>query len=619
MRLIYLSNARLPSEKGNTVQSMHQCEALGRRTLLEFWYPFRHNPMSAVDLFAFYGVEPTFTLRQLPSVDLPALRRLWPRLAFLLQSLSFSAACALRVLHERGVVYTRNAFDVGFVPLLLAIRPHLCVIFEDHDGFLRRPTAFRRFLVRALDGIVVTTSAHAQLYLSAGVSGERLLVAPNGVKPERFQVPPRPSLAPGRRSLVYVGNLFPWKGVYVLAEAVRYLPPDYALTVVGGSPEAAAPFRAFLAAQGLNGRVSVIDYIPPPEVASQLARADILVLPNSARHLLSSTFTSPLKLFEYMAAGRPIVATDIPAVRGILTHERNAILVRPDDAQALAAGIRRIGEDPSFGARLAEQAARDVAPYTWQARANKVIGFVGARLGNRSRGAVMSAGRLAEAAPLSARERWLIRRVAGRLILDIGFAGQKRQLPAYHGVLRRRDGRLVGVDISERAVTERAQPDTLVADASALPFRTGSVDCVILGELLEHHLDVAPFLAEGQRVLRDGGTLLVTTPNPYALSRFVKRWVLRPRAALGTPANTASALGHEDHRVFWDPLTLCHLLSQTGAIVEEVTTLGTWLPWLGRIFPALRRGAAIDVWPLNRFGHITCIRCSKRSGPRPGR
>lgn len=609
MRIIYLSNARLPSEKGNTVQSMQQCEALGRRASVEFWHPFRHNAMSAGDLFAFYGVAPTFTLRQLPSWDLPTLRRLWPRLGFLVQSLSFSTACALRLLRERdAVVYTRNAFDLIWVPLLAAARRAPRVFFEDHDGFFRRPSPLRRFLIRHVAGVLVTTAAHAELYLVGGIPGDRLLIAPNGVAPERFRLPPRRAVPGKMRRVLYVGNLFPWKGVYTLAQAARSLPAEYALTLVGGSPEAAGPFRAFLAAQGLNGRITLAGYVPPPEVASHLAGADILVLPNSARHPLSSTFTSPLKLFEYMSAGRPIVAADVPAVAGILIHERNAILVKPDDAQALAEGIRTIGEDPALGARLAEQAARDVAPYTWEARTGKVTAFIAARLSDRANGKVGGD----EVGPLSARERWLVRRAAGRVILDVGFAGQKKSLPAYHGELRRREGRLIGIDISERAVVGRAQPDALVADAGSLPLRTGSMDCVILGEFLEHQLDVSPFLAESHRVLRNGGTLLVTSPNPYALSRFVKRWLLPGRAALGGAGNTASALGHQDHRALWDPLTLCVLLSRTGLVVEEVTTLGIWLPWVGRLIPSLRRGMTADVWPFNRFGHVTCIRAVKR-------
>ena len=107
-----------------------------------------------------------------------------------------------------------------------------------------------------------------------------------------------------------------------------------------------------------------------------LAAADVLVLPNTARTRMSERYTSPLKLFDYMAAHRPIVASDLPSLRDILTHE-NAILVGPDDASALRDGIRKILDDKAFGVQLAERAFEDVHRYTWQKRAAKILHFLG--------------------------------------------------------------------------------------------------------------------------------------------------------------------------------------------------------------------------------------------------
>jgi glycosyltransferase involved in cell wall biosynthesis len=94
----------------------------------------------------------------------------------------------------------------------------------------------------------------------------------------------------------------------------------------------------------------------------------VLVLPNPPS-AISREFTSPLKLFEYMASGRPIVASDLPAMREVLRHEHNALLFEPGNAPALTAAIRRIKEDPDLGARMARQAYADVHAYTWDARA----------------------------------------------------------------------------------------------------------------------------------------------------------------------------------------------------------------------------------------------------------
>ena len=84
-----------------------------------------------------------------------------------------------------------------------------------------------------------------------------------------------------------------------------------------------------------------------------------------------------MKLFEYMAAGRPIVACDVPALREVLRHGENAWLVAPDDPRSLAEGIRTVLDDQALAARLAERAASDVRARTWEARAARIVSAAG--------------------------------------------------------------------------------------------------------------------------------------------------------------------------------------------------------------------------------------------------
>jgi glycosyltransferase involved in cell wall biosynthesis len=102
-----------------------------------------------------------------------------------------------------------------------------------------------------------------------------------------------------------------------------------------------------------------------------LADMDVLVLPNTATHI-SARYTSPLKLFEYMAAGRPIVASDLPALREVLTDGENALLVEPGNAAQLADAIGRLLHDPELAQRLAAAAWRDVQAYSWDRRAERL-------------------------------------------------------------------------------------------------------------------------------------------------------------------------------------------------------------------------------------------------------
>jgi glycosyltransferase involved in cell wall biosynthesis len=107
-----------------------------------------------------------------------------------------------------------------------------------------------------------------------------------------------------------------------------------------------------------------------------LAAADVLALPNSGRAAVSRYYTSPLKLFEYMAAERPIIASDLPALREIIANEETALLVPPDDASALAAAVERLRADPALARRLAANARSAVGAHTWERRAARILDFV---------------------------------------------------------------------------------------------------------------------------------------------------------------------------------------------------------------------------------------------------
>ena len=114
---------------------------------------------------------------------------------------------------------------------------------------------------------------------------------------------------------------------------------------------------------------------PYDQIPSLLKAADILVLPNSAKEEISNRYTSPLKLFEYMASGRPIVASSLPSITEIL-NSKNAVLVKPDDVRSLMEGVIKLLDDSLFGFELAKKGLEDVQDYTWQNRAVLVLNFL---------------------------------------------------------------------------------------------------------------------------------------------------------------------------------------------------------------------------------------------------
>jgi glycosyltransferase involved in cell wall biosynthesis len=106
------------------------------------------------------------------------------------------------------------------------------------------------------------------------------------------------------------------------------------------------------------------------------AEADICLLPLSDT-AIGSRYTSPLKLFEYMALGKPIVSADVPAIRSVLSSGESALLVPPGDIAALAAAVRKLMQQPAMAAELGGRARQLARRYSWQARAATLLRLAG--------------------------------------------------------------------------------------------------------------------------------------------------------------------------------------------------------------------------------------------------
>ena len=209
--------------------------------------------------------------------------------------------------------------------------------------------------------------------LEDDVPFQPLSAEPCGNVPDAARPSPRlPPPSNQRFIAAYAGHLYPWKGVDVFVQSLTHAPGVDAL-IVGGHPGEGDLGRVERLVRNLEleSRVTITGLVPPREVAQALAPASVLVLPNTSS-AISDRYTSPLKLFEYLNLGRPIVASDLAALREVLTDGRSALLVSPGDPRALGAALLRLKNEPVTSAALAA-GARALAPlYTWAARAEKI-------------------------------------------------------------------------------------------------------------------------------------------------------------------------------------------------------------------------------------------------------
>ena len=194
---------------------------------------------------------------------------------------------------------------------------------------------------------------------------------PNGCDASDAHEAPPLADTPALR-IVYAGQLYPWKGVDILVEAVARI-PQARLVILGGIAGEADfdRIRSLVVARGLAERSELPGGVPQARVAEELARASVVAVP-FLRSAMTERHTSPIKAFEAMAAGRPIVATDLPSSREFLRDGENALLVPPGDVEALAAALRRALEDRELAARLARTAFSEAPAYSWDARARRL-------------------------------------------------------------------------------------------------------------------------------------------------------------------------------------------------------------------------------------------------------
>ncbi len=282
------------------------------------------------------------------------------------------------------IVHTRDPFA-----LTLALAAGLPCIFETYrvdlnDNSIFGPWRAVNYRRENLLGIVTHSDLCRQSFLKAGVPEARVMTNYNGYAPTHFTPPltreaarAQLGLEASARIAIYTGHIELTKGIDFVVRVAQQL-ADVTFLLVGGADgsERERHAQRFIQNAGVDN-IRLIPRVPPAEVAAYLFAADCLVIPPTAAPLRQHGRTVlPMKTFSYLAAGRPIVAPDLPDLREMLRHEENALLVSPDDVDAAAAAIRRAIFDEACGAQLGQAAQRDAAQYTWRARAERFAGFL---------------------------------------------------------------------------------------------------------------------------------------------------------------------------------------------------------------------------------------------------
>jgi glycosyltransferase involved in cell wall biosynthesis len=277
-----------------------------------------------------------------------------------------------------GMEYARDLGTTG----VLEVNAPLLEEQAEHRSLVDRVSAERvaeRVFGAATLLIAVSEEMAAYLIERYPGAGGRLHVVSNGVNPDRFPGGRKPSFpaCPGPFTVGFLGNLNPWHGLPILVEAFDLFhrcEPNSRLLIVGDGRERTS-LVAELSARGLLEAVHFTGRVTHNEVPGLLASMDVALAPYPQ---LSHFYFSPLKVYEYMAAGLPVIASRIGQLATLIEDGVNGLLCPPGDAQALAEALDRLRWEPELCARLGQAARATVLRnHTWEAIARRILHLAG--------------------------------------------------------------------------------------------------------------------------------------------------------------------------------------------------------------------------------------------------
>lgn len=374
--MFVMYGGRFPSEKAAALFAAKSCEVFAAEGVdVTLLVPRRIGRLVA-DPFTHYGIRKNFSVIFLPIMDgyrwgIPdAVNFFLISLSFALSSWRYLLRCAVKT----DIVYSNE-----ILPLWLCSFSFCNTFYEMHDFPESKLFLFARFC-RSMRWILIHNKWKAKKFQELfPESAPKVLYQPNAVDIGLFDITATKEearrllhLEHKRYMVIYTGSLFVWKGVDTLAEAANYLPDGFLVVFIGGSGDDIMRFRQ---AYGSNPKIRIEGYRSHQEMPLWQKAGDVLVLPNTAKEDISKYYTSPMKLFEYMASKRPIVASRIPSITEIV-DDASAILVVPDDPLELAAGIQKAMEHPEIAEALVPAAFVKVQQYTWENRARAILGFM---------------------------------------------------------------------------------------------------------------------------------------------------------------------------------------------------------------------------------------------------
>lgn len=384
MIVVYPVNTIFPSARANTIQILRTAHALAVEGH-DVHLIGKKGPSSLSDIYQYYGIPQTTRLN-LQLVPAPRLLKTAKGHESLVMKRALQILSHFR--KSPKILFTR---DPLFASLFLRMKRilRLRVVYEAHTIFFvtaketympiawseekgRRIRKREERVLHKSDGVVFISSSlrdFTQQYFS--LPANSAVIHDGTALPALAAAQKQPNL------ICYSGQFYLWKGVATLLESMRWV-EGAKLRLYGGGYSTVQDdlneIHRILDEFSLRDKVEIHGFVPPAKIGETIAECSIGVLP-LPKNIIGNHCNSPLKLFDYMANGLAVVASDLLTIREVIQHGLNGHLVAPGDPRALAEGINVLLHDSSYRSALATAARETARAYTWQERARQLIRF----------------------------------------------------------------------------------------------------------------------------------------------------------------------------------------------------------------------------------------------------
>lgn len=381
-KVFYIANIRIPTEKAHGQQIMTMCYNFAKKNVgIELLVPTKFNKnFKHLDVFVYYKIDRIFNLKKIFTIDprfclyLPGNLYLKAQAIFFIISLFFYF-----LFHpiKNNIIYTRDEY---LLPFLLKFSKN--VVWEGHY-LPKRINFFKKYFTQCLKIVVLTAEIKKEL-ISFGIDENKILVSPDAVDLDIFDIDVDKMAAceilglPKDKILLgYTGSLETMglsKGVDLILKILNSLSNKFYFIAVGGDPVGIKKYKKIAKDFNCLDKVLFVEKVSQEKLAIYQKAFDILIMPfPDIKHYRS--YMSPLKMFEYMTAKKPIVSSDLPSIREIL-DENDCMFYNADDEKDLLMQIKVLANHQELANKLSLNCYDKVQNFTWKKRSEQILNFI---------------------------------------------------------------------------------------------------------------------------------------------------------------------------------------------------------------------------------------------------